>query len=158
MTTQSQPAVLQTLQMPATGKEVTKADSFRIAEASYASVSTQEASSEAKNAPSSPASPSTTDEITIKLKNTVENILKKYGFKRELCNEFDGDKDYYLCLDLEEIDEKFYGEALITNCKSECVDDNYKVSLFNGNFYDIETEEDLIHVLRIFCKYKVVKR
>jgi len=85
----------------------------------------------------------------------TENILKKYGFKKELCNEFDGDKDYYLCLDLEEIDEKFYNEALITNCKSECVDDNYKVSLFNGNFYDIETEDDLVHVLRIFCKHKV---
>jgi len=57
MTTQRQPAVLQTLQMPATGKEVTKADSFRMVEAGYASVSPQEASSEAKIAPSSPALP-----------------------------------------------------------------------------------------------------
>lgn len=57
MTTQSQPAVLQTLQMPATGKEVTKADSFRMDEASYASANLQQASSEAKNAPSLPVSP-----------------------------------------------------------------------------------------------------
>jgi hypothetical protein len=50
---QSQAAELQTLQMPATGKETIKEDF----EASYASSSTQQASSEAKNAPSSPASP-----------------------------------------------------------------------------------------------------
>lgn len=57
MTTQSQAAVLQTLHMPATGKETIKADLHRMVEASYASSSTQQASSEAKNAPSSPASP-----------------------------------------------------------------------------------------------------
>lgn len=55
MTTQSQLAVLQTLHTPATGKEVIKADSFRMVEAGYASVSPQEASSEAKIAPSSSA-------------------------------------------------------------------------------------------------------
>ncbi len=53
MTTQSQLAELQTLHMPATGKEITNEDF----EASYASSSTQQALSEAKNAPSSPASP-----------------------------------------------------------------------------------------------------
>jgi hypothetical protein len=87
-----------------------------------------------------------------------ETTLKKYGFKRELCNEFEGDKDYYLCLDLEQIDSKFYQEALITNCKSECIDGNFTVELFNGNFYPIETEQDLVDIIRIFCKHKLEKR
>ena len=57
MTTQSQLAVFQTLHTPATGNEVTKADSFHMVEGSYTSASPQEASSEAKNAPPSPALP-----------------------------------------------------------------------------------------------------
>lgn len=57
MTTQSQAAVIQTLQMPATGKEITKEDLLSMVEASYASSSIRQASSETKNAPPSPASP-----------------------------------------------------------------------------------------------------
>jgi hypothetical protein len=88
----------------------------------------------------------------------TETTLLEYGFKKELCNEYEGDEDYYLSFDLEEIDEKFYQECLLTRCKSEVTDNNFTVSLFNGNFHEIETEDDLAHVLRIFCKYNLVKK